>query len=83
MTIMPIDFAAITGLPFRGHFVIFDDRMRTLDCSGCRRVFELLSDWSPTSPIRGFVLTCVFMPPPNPMMIRGRRMKGHGYPDVF
>ncbi|KDP39828.1 hypothetical protein JCGZ_04238 [Jatropha curcas] len=29
VTIMPIDFAAITGLPFGGRSAVFDDKMRT------------------------------------------------------
>ncbi|KDP25916.1 hypothetical protein JCGZ_22987 [Jatropha curcas] len=36
MTIMLIDFAAITGLPFGGRSVVFDDRMRIMDRPGLR-----------------------------------------------
>ncbi|KDP47100.1 hypothetical protein JCGZ_03908 [Jatropha curcas] len=34
MTITPVEFAAIMGLPFGGQSVVFDDWMRTLDHSG-------------------------------------------------
>ncbi|KDP30040.1 hypothetical protein JCGZ_18616 [Jatropha curcas] len=36
MMITAVDFAAITGLPFEGWYVIFDDQMRTLNHSGLR-----------------------------------------------
>ncbi|KDP29617.1 hypothetical protein JCGZ_19144 [Jatropha curcas] len=47
-TITLIDFAAITGLPFGGWLVVFDDRMRTLDRLGLLASLRATISMEPT-----------------------------------
>ncbi|KDP34272.1 hypothetical protein JCGZ_12841 [Jatropha curcas] len=48
MTITLVDFATIMGLLFGGRFMVFDDRMRTLDCPGLRVSLRAAIGMEPT-----------------------------------
>ncbi|KDP31491.1 hypothetical protein JCGZ_15393 [Jatropha curcas] len=48
MTITPVDFATITRVPSGGRSMVFDDRMRTLDCPGMRASLRAVIGVEPT-----------------------------------
>ncbi|KDP30516.1 hypothetical protein JCGZ_16694 [Jatropha curcas] len=60
--ITPMDFTVITGLPFKGRFIVFDDQLSTLDRLGLRASLKATISMEPTTLMKEFIMrasTCI------------------------